>query len=161
MLVIGSTSLILFLGTEWKIAKLPMMPLHMFSKRSTALLFVQNLLFGYVWQSDIYFLPIYFQDVRGYSPIHSATLILPLLLAQSVTGVLSGPMMSRLGRYLPVLYLGFMLWVIGAGLKILFSRSTSVGIYIAALIIEGAGVGFVFQPCTSFRSCENSKLIIP
>lgn len=38
------------------------------------------------------------------------------------------------------------LWTLGAGLKLLFSRTTSTGVYVAVLIIEGAGIGFVLQP---------------
>jgi len=138
--------LFLFLGAEWKIAKLPMMPLRLFKSRSQAIVFAQNFLFGYVWQADLYFIPIYYQEVRGYLPIQSAYLVLPLLLFQSLAGVLSGPIMSALARFRPVLYIGFVLWVLGAGLKIMFTRYTSPGVYVAALLIEGAGVGFVFQP---------------
>lgn len=147
MLVIGTIFVAVFLGTQWKTSKLPMMPLHMFASTSTTVVFTQNLLFGFVWQSDLYFLPIYYQEICGYSPVHSAVLILPLLGMQSIAGVLSGPLMSRYGRYRPILYLGFVLWVTGAGLKVLFSRSTATVVYVVALTIEGAGVGFVFQPC--------------
>lgn len=58
-------------------------------------------------------------------------------------------------RFRPVLYLGFILWTLGAGLKILFSRNTSPGVYVVVLLIEGAGVGFVFQPC---KSCSNPTI---
>lgn len=48
---------------------------------------------------------------------------------------------------MPVLWTGFVLWTVGAGLKLLFSRSTSIAVYVIATLIEGAGVGLVFQPC--------------
>ncbi|KAI9745932.1 MAG: hypothetical protein M1818_000613 [Claussenomyces sp. TS43310] len=146
LLVVGSLSLVLFLFTEWKIAKLPLMPLRLFHSPSQAMVLAQSILFGFVWQADLYFLPIYYQEVRQFSPLRSATLILPLLIFQSVTGVLSGPLMSRLTRFRPIMCYGFALWFLGAGLKLLFSRTTSTGVYIAALFIEGAGVGFVVQP---------------
>lgn len=38
------------------------------------------------------------------------------------------------------------LWVLGAGLKVLFSRSTPVSVYVVVLMIEGIGIGFVLQP---------------
>jgi hypothetical protein len=157
MLVIGPMALILFIGTEWKLAKLPMMPLHIFSSASTAIIFTQNLLFGFVWQADLYFLPIYFQEVRGYSPIRSALLILPLLLLQSVAGVLSGQIMRKISGFRPVLYMVFVLWTTGAGLKVLFSRSSPVSIYVISLMIEGAGMGFIFQPGTSVQMFKGFK----
>jgi hypothetical protein len=48
-------------------------------------------------------------------------------------------------RYLPVLWLGFTLWTIGAGLKSLFSRTSPIALYVVAVTIEGFGVGFVFS----------------
>lgn len=53
----------------------------------------------YVWQATQYFMPLYFQEVRGYSPLESATLTLAYVLAQSVAGATSGPLMSRYARY--------------------------------------------------------------
>ncbi|OAL24983.1 hypothetical protein AYO20_10586 [Fonsecaea nubica] len=146
LLTVGSVLTVSFCLVEWKLARLPMMPLRLYSSLSRSTLFAQNFLFGFVWQADLYFLPIYYQDVRGFAPLKSAYLTLPLLLAQSLGGVLSAPAMTFTARYMPVLWLGFVLWTIGAGLKLLFSRTTGIGVYVVAALVEGAGVGFVFQP---------------
>jgi hypothetical protein len=52
-----------------------------------------------VWQVDLYFLPLYFQDVRGYTPLQTATLLLSLLVTLSVAGAVSGPLMTKFARY--------------------------------------------------------------
>lgn len=41
---------------------------------------------------------------------------------------------------------GIALWLLGAGLKMLFRQNTSVGVYLGALLVEGWGIGCVFQP---------------
>ncbi|KAJ5682720.1 hypothetical protein N7462_005885 [Penicillium macrosclerotiorum] len=146
MLVVGGFFFILFAVIEKRVAKIPMIPLRLFAEIPTAVIYFQSALYNAVWQVDMYFLPIYFQDVRGYSPLRSAALILPLLLMQSVAGVISGPLMTKLARYGPVLYSGMALWTLGAGLKLLFNQTTSIGTYVIVLIIEGAGIGFVLQP---------------
>jgi hypothetical protein len=56
------------------------------------------MLHDFVWQSTLYFMPLYFQTVRGYTALESATLILPFIVAQSLAGASSGPIMSRLAR---------------------------------------------------------------
>jgi hypothetical protein len=38
------------------------------------------------------------------------------------------------------------LWTLGAGLKLIFSRTTPTAVHVVVLIIEGAGIGFVLQP---------------
>ncbi|CZR66294.1 related to DHA14-like major facilitator efflux transporter (MFS transporter) [Phialocephala subalpina] len=146
MLTVGGISLILFVFIEGYSAKIPIIPLRLFKQRSTAILFIQGTLHDFVWQATQYFLPLYFQNVRGYSPLESATIILPFLLAQSLAGAISGPVMSRLARYSPVLRSGFALWALGAGLNLLFSRTTSIAVYVVVLAIQGTGVGFVHQP---------------
>lgn len=59
-------------------------------------------------------------------------------------------------RYMPMLWVGFVLWIIGAGLKLLFSRSTSIAVYVIVVFIEGAGVGFAFQPCEFL--CQRTEM---
>ncbi|KAI1214425.1 MFS general substrate transporter [Annulohypoxylon truncatum] len=146
LLVLGGTFIILFCVVEIRIAKLPMIPVRLFNQVSTSVIYLQSALYNGVWQIDLYFLPMYFQDVRGYSPLQNAMLMLPLLLTQSIAGVVAGQITSRLARPGPVIYGGLALWTLGAGLKVIFSQTTPIGVYVIALIIEGAGVGFILQP---------------
>ncbi|KAH7357333.1 major facilitator superfamily domain-containing protein [Pyrenochaeta sp. MPI-SDFR-AT-0127] len=146
MIIIGGLCLIAFALYEGYCAKLPIMPWRLFQRRSPAILLAQGALHDFVWQTTQYFIPLYLQTVRGYTPLQSATLILPFLLAQSLAGASSGPIMSKLARYGPVLRIGFVLWSLGAGLKLVFSRTTPLSAYVVILAVEGAGVGFVHQP---------------
>jgi disulfide bond formation protein DsbB len=57
-------------------------------------------------------------------------------------------MLTFRSRYTPVLRIGFVLWTVGTGLKLLFNQQTSIAIYVVVLAIEGAGVGWVHQPGT-------------
>ncbi|KAI1097396.1 MFS general substrate transporter [Jackrogersella minutella] len=146
LLTLGGTFIILFGVVEVWVAKLPMIPSRLFNQVSTSIIYLQSALYNGVWQIDLYFLPMYFQDVRGYSPLQNAMLMLPLLLTQSIAGVIAGQITSRLAKPGPVIYGGLALWLLGVGLKVLFSRTTPLAVYVVALIIEGAGVGFILQP---------------
>ncbi|KAJ9154906.1 Major facilitator superfamily [Pleurostoma richardsiae] len=146
MLVVGGVSSILFVVVEKRFAKIPMIPPRLFGHKSTTILYVQSALYDLVWQVDLYFLPVYFQDVRGYSPLQSAALVLPLLLVQSLAGLISGPLMTKMSRYGPVLYVGMALWLLGTSLKLTFTRTTAISVYVIVLVIEGTGIGFVHQP---------------
>lgn len=90
--------------------------------------------------------PIYFQSVLGYNALESGALILPLIISSSVCSIVSGQFMSRVGRYMPCVAVGFGLWTLGTGLKCLFSRTTPLGVVIGFLIVEGLGVGLTLQP---------------
>ncbi|KAI1389241.1 MFS general substrate transporter [Hypoxylon trugodes] len=146
LLVIGGTFIILFGVVEARLAKFPLIPLRLFNRLSTSTIYLQSFLYNGVWQINIYFLPIYFQDVKGYNPLQNAMLMLPLLLTQAVAALVAGQITSKIARPGPVVSGGLVLWLLGAGLKVMFSRTTSPGVSVISLFIEGTGIGFVLQP---------------
>ena len=89
MFAVGGVCFIAFIVIEWKWAELPMFPLAMFKKPSVAAMMAQSFLVGTIYYTYIYFLPLYFQNVRGYSPLLSAALQLPLVIVQSTVSSLA------------------------------------------------------------------------
>ncbi|PKS12596.1 hypothetical protein jhhlp_000804 [Lomentospora prolificans] len=157
MLAIGSCSLIAFIFVEWKLAKLPMMPcrtndtltsvaVSIFNKQAVVAMLVQSFLLGSVYQSYLYYLPMYLQNARGFSPIMSAAIAVALVGMQTLASVLSGQYISFKKRYGEVIWLGFGLWTLGAGMALLYSRTSSPGVIVIPLLVIGFGVGCVFQP---------------
>ncbi|CRG90488.1 putative MFS-type transporter Rv1877/MT1926 [Talaromyces islandicus] len=146
MLAIGGCSFIAFLFIQWKVALLPMMPLSLFKNRVITALFTQSFLLGAAYQSLLYYLPLYFQNGRGWTPIESALLTMPMVLLQSAASIGSGQYMSRRNRYLEVICTGFALWTLGSGLTLMFDQNTSKGVICGVVIIVGSGIGCTFQP---------------
>lgn len=107
---------------------------------------LQSFLLGCCYYSYLYYLPLYYQNVHGYTPLMSAVLLLPLVIAQSIFSIISGQYLSRLNRYGELLWTGFGIWTLGAGLLILVDRTTSAGKIAGFCILIGIGVGFTFQP---------------
>jgi MFS family permease len=99
-----------------------------------------------VYQSYLYYLPIYFQNVRNYTVVASAALSAPVVVFQMIGSILSGQYISRRKRYGEVLWLGFGLWTLGSGLTCIFSRTTHPAVIAVILSVVGFGVGNVFQP---------------
>ncbi|KAF4343752.1 alfa-L-rhamnosidase [Fusarium beomiforme] len=146
ILTIGIIMLLIFIIIEAFFARIPIIPLRLFKQRSPAVLILAGFFHDFAWQSTQYFVPLYYQTVRGFTPLKSATLILPFLLAQALASAASGPIMARYARYMPILRTGFIVWTIGAGLKILFNQQTHIAAYVVVLAVEGAGMGWVHQP---------------
>jgi MFS family permease len=107
---------------------------------------LQNLFFGIVYYSQLYYLPLFFQNARGMSPLKSAALLLPITCAQMMASIFSGQYISRRERYGEVIWSGFALWTLGVGLTCSFDLDTPIGAIIAILFVQGVGVGFIFQP---------------
>lgn len=98
ILTIGVICLLLFIAIEAFVAKIPIIPLRLLRTKSALVLILSGFLHDFVWQTTQYFIPLYFQTVRGYSPLESATLIVSFLIAQGLAGAASGPVMARYAR---------------------------------------------------------------
>ncbi|KAI6777431.1 hypothetical protein HG530_001376 [Fusarium avenaceum] len=137
---------VLFVLFEWKIAKLPIMPLRLYKAPHCWALYLQSFLTGLAYFGNFFYLPLYFQSVLGYNALVAGALILAVVIPTSFTSILSGQYMSRIGSYMHCILAGFALWTLGNGLTLLFNRDTKLGPLICILIVEGAGIGFTLQP---------------
>ncbi|KAL4804754.1 major facilitator superfamily domain-containing protein [Aspergillus unguis] len=146
MLVIGGCALLAFFLIEWKVAALPMLPVVLFKNKVICALFLQTFLLGAVYQAYLYYLPLYYQNARGWSPIVSAALTCPMMVCHSATSITSGQYISRLKRYGELIWFGFGMWTLGAGLMIRFDRTTSPAVIAVTVGIAGVGIGSTFQP---------------
>ncbi|KAF5534367.1 major facilitator superfamily transporter [Fusarium napiforme] len=137
---------VLFVLFEWKLAKLPIMPLRLYRAPHCWALYLQSFLTGLAYFGNFFYLPLYFQSVLGYDALVAGALILAVVIPTSLTSILSGQYMSRVGSYMHCILAGFALWTLGNGLTLIFDRETKLGPLIGVLIVEGAGIGFTLQP---------------
>lgn len=113
---------------------------------STNILIAINILIGWLFWGNLFYIPLYLQVVRGFSPSMAGSLILPMVIAHGATSCLSGIVMSMCGRYVPVISFGALLWTIGAGVKVTFGRETPIWLVSTVGVLEGVGVGCSLQP---------------
>ncbi|KAK8022342.1 hypothetical protein PG993_013109 [Apiospora rasikravindrae] len=146
MLVIGVLSLGLFVFVEWRVARLPMMPLEIFRNPVITIMLAQSFFFGAVYQSYLYYLPMYLQNARRYSVLASAAFTAALVAAQSIFSVAGGQYIARTKRYGEVIWFGFGSWTLGSCLTLLYTATTPTGLIVLPLLFVGAGVGCIFQP---------------
>ena len=92
-----------------------------------------------------YYLPIYFQGVRGKSPAISGVYLLPSILSQLFAAVLSGKAVGHFGYYLPWSVVSAALTAVGYGLLATLDPHTSTGKWIGYQFLFGAGRGLGLQ----------------
>ena len=93
----------------------------------------------------IYYIPIWFQAIKGASAVKSGIMNLPLVLSVVVTAILGGVGVSRLGYSAPFMYASTVLTSIGAGLLTTFSASTGHEKWIGYQALYGLGLGLGMQ----------------
>ncbi|OBT92883.1 hypothetical protein VE01_08932 [Pseudogymnoascus verrucosus] len=72
----------------------------------------------------MYYLPIYFQAIKGATALNSGIMLLPMILSTVVGSLFSGFLVAKLGYYTPFFILSSIITTIGAGLFTTFTPST-------------------------------------
>ncbi|KAH7369278.1 major facilitator superfamily-domain-containing protein [Plectosphaerella cucumerina] len=93
----------------------------------------------------IYYLPIYFQSVKGVSPTMSGVRNLPLILGVTVAMILSGFFVSATGIAAPLKVGGAAVATIATGLIYTFDDDTTTGEWIGYQLLGGIGWGVSYQ----------------
>lgn len=146
MFSVGGFLFILFLFVEWKVAKLPMIPLRLFKSLSLSNLLLQAFLYGIVWASVLYYMPFYVELVRGISIIKSCAYLAIIQLSTTAFSVVSGWMLHYFDGYNYVIWFGFALWTLVNGLMLTLSTDSSMVSFSIYMMLLGIAIGCTFQP---------------
>ncbi|KAK4550326.1 hypothetical protein LTR36_003293 [Oleoguttula mirabilis] len=145
LLVFGIITFGLFAWWETKYAIYPVMPMRLFNKWTNVATLGVVFTHGFVFISGSYYLPLYFQAIRGATPILSGVYILPTALALAFTSIGTGVFIKKVGKFLPPMYFGFFMLTLGYGLFVDFDAHTSWTKLIIFQVIAGFGIGPIFQ----------------
>ena len=122
----------------------PSTPPRLFKHRTSTGGFLIIFLGAVILQAINYFVPIYFQAIKGTSPLTSGVYFLPFALAIIPFGGLAGFLLSKTGRYIPLHFTGFALSAVGVGLFSLLDQDSSTGAWIGFQIVASGGTAIIF-----------------
>jgi Na+/melibiose symporter-like transporter len=101
--------------------------------------------FGGAYFVVLYYLPIYFQSIHSASPINSGVRMLALIIPLTLSAILQGFALSKIG-IVPLFWIfGGAIATIGAGLFYTMDANTSTGKWIGYQILVGFATGITFQ----------------
>lgn len=144
-LTLGLFLLIVFVFIQAWRPKTAIVPPHIFCQRSIFTGFWVSAMLGAHQTIIIYFLPIWFQAIKGNSAVTSGIHLLPFVIAIVVSSILTGVGTTKTGYYTPFLIIGTVIAAIGAGLFLLLQPNTTTGQWIGYQIVYGFGLGGCFQ----------------
>lgn len=134
-----------FIGLQWYLQDNATIPFRIISQRSVAAACVWAFLLGAAFFILIYWVPIWFQAVKGATAFKSGIYCLPMILALVIANAITGGGTSVIGYYNPFYYASVVLSAIGAGLLTTWTVDVSTGKWIGYQIVYGFGVGFGMQ----------------
>ncbi|MEU4242036.1 MFS transporter [Actinoplanes sp. NPDC026619] len=145
---VGAVGLLAFLVAEAHMKEEALIPLRFFRNRTFALTSAGGFVIGMGMFGGLALLPLYLQIVRGATPTESGLQLLPLTAGIMLGSLVSGQLISRIGRYKPYPMLGALLMV--GGLLLLATLGVDTPFWHAGVFmgVFGLGLGFVLQPIT-------------
>ncbi|KAK2603432.1 hypothetical protein QQS21_004383 [Conoideocrella luteorostrata] len=144
-LLLGFLGLLVFAWLQTTtIAVEPLMPPRFFKHPTSIILSINTFIFSILLYWCLFFLPVFFQAVKLYSPRRSGVALLPFSLVGIPGSVLGAIALVRWGRYKPVHIVAFALQTLGMGLFSLQWEETTVAEWAVFQVILALGGGIIF-----------------
>lgn len=159
-LLVGAAGLIGFCLYEKYLAPEPVIRLQIFANRTTNIAYFNTVIHGLILWCLLYYQPLYFEAVQGYTPIVSGIALFPATFTVAPSAVVVGILITKRGAYRWAIYLGWTLATLGSGLLCLLAVNTSIPQWIFIDLIPGLGLGILF-PSLQFQlqaASSNSHL---
>jgi hypothetical protein len=120
-------------------------PMQYLRSKEMILLFIETAAAGTSSFVPIYFIPLFFQFVKGDGALKAGVRLLPFIVPMVVFNLVNGIGMSALGYYMPWYLLGGSLVIVGGVLLKITKLSTNVAQVYGALVVGGIGTGAFSQ----------------
>lgn len=145
LFVLFAVLLIAFGGVQYWAGENATVPLRIIKQRSIASAAYFSLCVGAAFFITVFYLPIWFQVVRGTTATQSGIDTLPMMISFTLSAIVGGGIVTTYGYYTPFLYALVVIASIGAGLLTTFTVDISTDKWIGYQIILGWGIGIGMQ----------------
>uniref|UniRef100_L2FW97 MFS multidrug transporter n=1 Tax=Colletotrichum fructicola (strain Nara gc5) TaxID=1213859 RepID=L2FW97_COLFN len=133
----SSATLLIFSIWEWHVGEKSLIPFHLIKRRRVWASAMQSTTLFSLNYVGVNYVPIYFQAVKGVGPSLSGVYMLPSILTQLLSLVISGALVTRIGYYLPFSVLSGATTTIACGLISTWDPNTLTAAWIGHQILFG------------------------
>ena len=145
LLVGAAVAISLFLAWQRKKGDEALMPPNIILQRSIAMGCLTSFFIYSALLVHMFFLPIWFQAIKGESPIGSGVSMISYVAASATFSLIGGVLVSKIGYFAPPCIVGCAIGTVGAGLISTLQMSTPVASYVGYQILTAVGLGVAIQ----------------
>ncbi|HZS78331.1 MAG TPA: MDR family MFS transporter [Ktedonobacteraceae bacterium] len=120
----------------------PIIEPSLFKKGIFTVSTIVTVIFGMALFGSIFFIPLFVQGVVGTSATNSGLILTPLMMTSIVGSVISGQLVSRLGKYKWIAIVGMLISVVGTYLLFRLDVNSGNTDVLIAMLVLGLGMGF-------------------
>src|SRR6185312_3515149 len=119
----------------------PILPLHLFRIHAFRMTALASFVMSTAFLGVVMFMPLYMQVVQGINATQSGFALLPLMGGMIVSSILSGRLVTRIGRYKPFMVGGGIVLICGVIALTGIGPDTTSGDLAWRLVLTGVGLG--------------------
>jgi EmrB/QacA subfamily drug resistance transporter len=123
----------------------PLLPLSLFSNRAFVIATLIGFIVGMALFGSVTLLPVYLQVVKGLDPTSAGLHLTPMMLGVFVSSIISGQIITRIGRYRMFPICGTALMTIALSLLSRLDVATPALTASCYMLLLGLGLGMVMQ----------------
>lgn len=142
-LLLGLAGCAAFVAYEGYGATNPIIPLVLFKNTTTVVSFIATIPAGLILWCILYYMPMYFQAVHGYSPVVSGVALFPLTFTIAPAAIVCGTTITKTARYRWATWCGWALGTLGLGLFCILDVGTSIPGWVFITLLPGLGLGLL------------------
>ena len=141
----SSVGLVLLYVYEERAAKNPIIRTSIFKNRNAAAAYLSVVIHGMVVVGSLYYLPLYYEAVKGLTPILSGVALFPETFTVAPGAFIVGTLISRTGHYRWAVWSGWTITTCGLGFLYFLDVNTSTTEWIFLNLVVGVGLGFNYS----------------
>ena len=121
------------------------LPARIVFQRSVLFGSIQTFFNGACFMTQVYYIPIWFQAIKGSTPLESGIQSIPLIGGLVVLAMICGAGIQKFGYYTPLMWAGGIIMSIASGLIYTWTPETRHPEWIGYQVLFGIGVGLGMQ----------------
>ncbi|GFH40085.1 MDR family MFS transporter [Lactococcus insecticola] len=156
---IGLALLLTYVIYASRVGKKAILPLTLFKSKSFTGISIGLFLTGIATNGPMMLLPLFFQNVRGFSVINAALIMIPQGVGMLLARPTIGKLVDKIGARVVVLT-SLAITVIGTLPFLFFDKSSNLVLIGVFLLIRGAGIGGISIPmmADAYTGLEKSEI---
>jgi len=144
--IAAAVGLVLFVWHELR-TEHPVVELHILKDRQLAVGLVFGAILGFALYASVFVLPVFLQNLLGYSAEDTGLVILPGALASAFTMPIAGRLSDRMDAR-PLIVTGVLLFLWSMVLHSHLTMASGTHDLLWPMILRGVGLGLIFVPLT-------------
>ncbi len=152
---LAAVGFVVFMVTELNV-KNPLVRLGLLAKYNFGLTNVVMFIFGVGMFGSVFLIPVYLQNILGYTALQSGLVLLPIGIIQAATGPIAGYFSDKVNAKIPMIT-GIALFTLSFYLNSMLSVFSEHAQIMLPMYLRGIAMGLLFSPLSALALTEISR----